>query len=150
MNDVNQKYICEEIEGMCDGAGEGEFRYYPDYSGRCMYGKNCVGIVGRTETEIMVELMQLIPNMLNESEDGMEDLYNDFIHVMKSARSDNMGTRMIVYFPSLQDDRLEEFDESEEEEEDENENENENEGMGVDHSQFGTVDKVVEESMSID
>lgn len=103
IKEANRKYICEIMKDMCDDFDHNDMQLRDSYSGRGMYRKNCVGIVGGNICDIMVQLMELIPELLQQSEeDGYEELYDDFIAIMKSANTDNMGRGMIVYFPPLQ------------------------------------------------
>jgi len=59
-----------------------------DYSGRNMYGKECPGVEAGSEAEIFtmfVELAENDPVMAKE--------------LAKSAKTDNMGLGLIVYWP---------------------------------------------------
>lgn len=70
----------EKLEVIEDVASEigGEVRY--DYSGRGMYGKTCVGIVGDDATEIIEET----------SARGL-----------RGSRTDGMGRQVIVYWETV-------------------------------------------------
>lgn len=52
-------------------------KLYPDYSGRCMYGKTCLGIT------------------CDDPADTIADAG------VKGARTDNMGRSWIVYWPNI-------------------------------------------------
>lgn len=70
----------EAIEALRDIADDtgGDFR--EDYSGRGMYGEECVGIVTDTPMHVIEEA----------AEKGI-----------RGAKQDSMGKRTIVYWPSL-------------------------------------------------
>lgn len=70
-----------------------------EYSGRAMYGKDCVGFVINREAELLVALAfaQVF---------GVDDAW-DF---MRDSRTDSMGYSTIVYFPRVQlDEEAKEF-----------------------------------------
>lgn len=71
----------DPIKKIKEYAEEHELQYYPKYSGRGMFGKDCVGFVcSHTEmSDIIAEL-------------GIE-----------GAHWDQLGLDMIVYYPELQD-----------------------------------------------
>ena len=62
------------------------------YSGRGMYGKECVGITGSTLQHVLADLV------LAEFDFDKEDL----AYLIRAARTDNMGMDTIVYWPNLQ------------------------------------------------
>lgn len=63
------------------------------YSGRAMYGKECVGIV----TDDLVPLVAEIAANVHEVSDG-EYTHDDFF---SNYRTDNMGIDTILYFPKI-------------------------------------------------
>lgn len=66
-----------------------------NYSGRGMYGAECVGFVVREDT-----LLATVAEMVAETED--EDERQDFAKLFRRARTDSMGRdSVIVYFPSM-------------------------------------------------
>lgn len=77
------------IKSFCD---EYEYGFYPDYSGRFMYGRTCVGFVCDCVNEALEELQGYLQDNNYEDADSIEDL----------ARTDNMGLSMIIYFPLVQ------------------------------------------------
>lgn len=95
------------------------------YSGRFMYGKQCLGIEfgGRgdkydTEYELFGDLLEAC---LDATDD--QDNLRELAEIVKGARSDSMGLGMVVYFPRV---KWEEYmygddDDSDEESEDEDE-----------------------------
>ena len=65
---------------------EDDFR--TDYSGRYMYGKSCIGVVGNAK-----DLLSFILT-------AQQHLDDDVIYDLAGAmRQDNMGLSMIYYFP---------------------------------------------------
>lgn len=79
------------------GDGEDESPVREDYSGRNMYGRECVGVVGESPATY-VQFLFSLAEVLYE-----DDLYEqrDFILDMVERMSvDNMGrSAMIYYFP---------------------------------------------------
>lgn len=65
---------------------------YPEYSGRAMYGRTCVGFVV-PNTGMLLNLGLAIGTVLDEYEAQA---------FMGGARTDNLGLDMIVYFPEVQ------------------------------------------------
>jgi hypothetical protein len=87
------------------------------YSGRGMYGKNCLGVdvsnLGKLFADVLKELDLLGENGGGELEDdsqaaAIEDLATAF----EEMRTDSLGRGMIVYFPEI------DFDGGDEEEAD--------------------------------
>ncbi len=91
------------IEALADDLG-GTVRY--GYSGRGMYGKECVGIVIPYPSEWI--------EIINERS---EDLFSDDVwYELESYSMDNMGLDYIVYWPNISVNNVEEnkpFNESE-------------------------------------
>ena len=78
----------------------GEFR--DNYSGRGMYGRECVGIVaeGWQEDEI---INSLVEQVLDNEYDGDDDYYDDARDdVSGRMSSDSMGLSAIFYFRGVQ------------------------------------------------
>lgn len=87
---------CELIELFCEN---NDLEYRSNYSGRCMFGHTCVGIVVSRSNEL--------------------DTYRDLVLYMNEmgrelphAKEDTMGLGIIIYWESIQDDR--EYDEDDE------------------------------------
>ena len=76
------------IKTFCE---ENDYDFYEDYSGRFMYGRQCVGIICDNIGECLVRLccylvaegVDLQPNML------------------LPISYDNMGRQLILYFPNI-------------------------------------------------
>ena len=75
------------IEKFCDLY---DYRFYENYSGRFMYGRNCVGIVCSNTNEVMLALGMF----LNE--------YGVSSDTTIKVRSDDFGKENILYFPDIQ------------------------------------------------
>ncbi len=86
MNDVSNliKAFCEASDGV---------RFYPDYSGRFMYGRTCVGI--SVEDNYVLMLIKLCDFLHCNGIDNVDAL------ISSDLRVDNMGKGMIIYFPQL-------------------------------------------------
>lgn len=83
--------IAEKIKEFCEEKGD---RFYEDYSGRCMYGRTCVGVVTE-DSAISLTLDLLVYLVENEM-----DLY-EAKELLQFARTDRMGYDTIVYFPRI-------------------------------------------------
>lgn len=77
------KFEAEEIAGE---AGLDENAVYPDYSGRGMYGKQCLGFIYSSTNDLL-----RLGAALSAALDGD----------VPAASTDSMGRDGIVYFPSL-------------------------------------------------
>lgn len=77
---------------------EHDFEVRMDYSGRGMYGKECIGFVTREYTTFLMALtVALIDSMRYATLDNTIQ-WSDLTDV----RSDSMGLSTIVYFPDWQ------------------------------------------------
>lgn len=90
-NNSEKITLSEAIERFCE---ENDYSFREDYSGRGMFGDQCVGIVvGALESyKVVAELVQELI------------IYYDFddpAHSLGNIRSDSMGLDMIIYFPSI-------------------------------------------------
>lgn len=79
----------EYIKLFCEEQG---YEFYPNYSGRGMFGKRCVGIVCGNVCRCMIELCAYLQLK------GVVIEVNNFTSVCY----DNMGKDMIVYFPNIE------------------------------------------------
>lgn len=81
--------------------------YCPDYSGRGMYGRECVSISG-ARSECMQVIKACIVELHNTAqEEANDDADYDFdmaIELLFDYYTDNMGTGVVLYWPSMQDD----------------------------------------------
>lgn len=80
------------------------------YSGRCMYGRSCIGITGsfRACMDIVGEVIKELHN------DSEEDHFDEKVEKLMRMSSDSMGYDMIIYWEDLESIE-EEFSEEEEE-----------------------------------
>lgn len=82
-----------------DMCGDDEdFKLYRNYSGRGMYGKQCFGIVGHSETEIIAKILTSIVFNNFETESNRLELVKEFTDLLENASSDSMGYDVILYF----------------------------------------------------
>lgn len=99
------------------------------YSGRAMYGKDCLGVVipqdglGELVANIVDHVINLASEARDANDDEADDEFLDCVSALPDAlrklRTDNMGYDTIVYFPGVpfsDDDTDEEEDEEDEEE----------------------------------
>lgn len=93
----------EQLRDACDDSGEVEF--YNGYSGRGMYGEQCVGITG-SFSDCMLVIAELIKAEREESG------FNDMVDQLLDFKQDSMGRDVILYWPDLEkaEDREEEHD----------------------------------------
>ena len=99
------------IMDACRDHGDVSFRN--DYSGRGMYGRTCIGIVGtRANCQVVIyEVMrELIDRLYDVAVDGDEQEASnlrDEVHecteqLIKQSREDSMGLDLIVYWPNIE------------------------------------------------
>ena len=85
--------IEETLRAFCDDYG---YEYRENYSGRGMYGRNCVGIV--CECSAIDLIMDLADYIMNN--------FDGYISVRDAlngqVRQDSMGIDTIVYFPGIE------------------------------------------------
>lgn len=79
--------IAKSIMEFCSGS-DGKYGFRWDYSGRGMFGRECVGVVCDNATQMAVSLMEYL-----SSKGGGFSLGN--------VCEDNMGKGHIVYFPDI-------------------------------------------------
>lgn len=66
------------------------------YSGRGMYGKQCLGVVSENTIETIVDILRWA---FSEGTTENDDLYYALSKAMQSAKTDSMGQGYIIYFP---------------------------------------------------
>jgi hypothetical protein len=115
------KSLQECIKDACDEVGDPHIMsFYNTYSGRGMYGRQCVGIVGTmNECQLIIghvikDLSMALSRVAKESvlpdysatEDDLADTENDFdkaINQLMNFGQDNMGMAgVILYWPDLE------------------------------------------------
>lgn len=91
------------------------------YSGRGMYGKKCLSFnleQEENEFDAMLKLSESIQSYVEHSDDGLE--FEDVTQYFMGAKSDSMGLGMVIYFPNIEWEEIEDQDEDEDfDEEDE-------------------------------
>ena len=83
--------IAEVIKNFCE---DYDYTFYSDYSGRCMYGRHCVGIVCDNTLGALLELADYI-------KDNYEDEYS-YTELLGSPCMDSLGLSNILYFPKIE------------------------------------------------
>lgn len=81
--------ISELIKEFCVENG---FDFRPYYSGRCMFGGTCVGLVCDDICQTLLELAQWL----------WDSDIDDVVNSLGSPKWDNMGKQMILYFPKVE------------------------------------------------
>ena len=81
--------------------------YCPDYSGRGMFNRSCIGVVGAF-SECMDVIKSVLIDVHNEELDcGNDDTDYDFesaLDELLDYNQDSLGLSVILYWPSMQDD----------------------------------------------
>lgn len=88
------------IEGAAEHLScEGDASFYADYSGRCMYGAKCVGIVHDvSDLRVAYAIVQASLNANLDAYDALDVLDT----LARDARTDSMGRSTIIYFPDVE------------------------------------------------
>lgn len=93
-----EEKIKELIKEFCE---ESDYELYENYSGRFMYGRQCIGIVTDAgPLGLMYDLTAYIFENLDE--DDFEMYNQDIREFIGNASMDHMGLSMIVYFPNIE------------------------------------------------
>lgn len=87
--------VAKALENFCN-AYEGEVTFYPDYSGRCMYGRTCPGITVNDDLQPF-EFALALADFVSETEEVTPYELGD---MLGTSRVDSMGLGYIVYFPN--------------------------------------------------
>lgn len=103
--------LVKQLREACEDSGEVSFR--ESYSGRAMYGRDCVGIVGSMEQCLRV-IAQVTTNLTQEAFEAATDSdnnWNEACTLNDKAQEmqtnllrflyDSMGYNVIVYWPSI-------------------------------------------------
>ena len=104
--------IVKQLREACEDSGDVEFR--ESYSGRAMYGRACVGIVGsmqdclRVIAQVVVNMTEDVFSTAIDAADGEENAaydLNDKVQEMQTEllrfSYDSMGLDVIIYWPSI-------------------------------------------------
>ena len=68
------------------------------YSGRGMFGRECLGIVGKTVADVTADLFDGLDGL---DLPDMDAAFNELSAALRSSRTDSMGMDVIVYFPEI-------------------------------------------------
>ena len=109
-----EKHIIQTLlESTIEDAGPDSPISLRSYSGRCMYGADCLGV---TAEDVTVVYKELISALLNGAKlDRFQK--TEIMDALEGVRTDNMGRDQIVYFPGIEFVDGGEQDESESEDE---------------------------------
>ena len=112
--------VQEALREACEDVGDSDIvSFRNSYSGRSMYGRQCVGIVG-SMAECQLIIAQVVKNLsmalsrvakesvdpdYSATQDDLADTENDFdkaITTLMNFSMDSMGRREILYWPELE------------------------------------------------
>lgn len=85
----------EMIEAIKQYAEENDFQFYPDYSGRFMYGAKCIGVVHPEDINMPDDLLDWM------FDTGYELEQEDYSEITEYCTKDDMGLDTITYWPNL-------------------------------------------------
>lgn len=115
--------IQQLLKDACAQSEDSEYdvSFRNDYSGRGMYGRNCVGITG-SETGCMKLIAEVIKGareelktvQLGSSEYEGDTLFGELVDTLLNYDRDSMGRSIILYWPQLESIEDEDFDSEEE------------------------------------
>jgi hypothetical protein len=88
---------CKQLIEAIEWAGH-EAR---SYSGRGMYGRECVGVTVNDPFEFFAELLGSAYDSCKD-DDEREGVINGITDLLRDTRTDSMGRSMIVYWPSIE------------------------------------------------
>jgi hypothetical protein len=91
------KETADIVRNFCLDEG---YEFYPDYSGRGMYGRKCIGISHKdTTAEVITRLAAYLLESVND--DAIENAAA-ILRSLKDARQDNLGLGTITYWPNIE------------------------------------------------
>lgn len=97
MKTVSAKKMSEIMGNLYDYAGSFEIEMRPDYSGRGMYGKTCVGFVTDEPTKLAMAIAATLALMEREYDEYDKEIDFPYWNELNVA-VDNMGLSSILYF----------------------------------------------------
>ena len=71
-----------------------QYKLYENYSGRCMFGRTCLGVIVQQNDSFMDFIIKLTKYL---DDNDVDDV--DF--KLEGATYDNLGLDTIVYFPNI-------------------------------------------------
>lgn len=94
-NAQSKNEIADMLREFCLKEG---YEFYPDYSGRCMYGRECVGIVhGDSESTMLMRLGGFVVSAHRDNPDEAMRI----LRLIERASHDCMGLDAITYWPDI-------------------------------------------------
>jgi len=97
----------DSIVELIEGAGYDA----RSYSGRFMFGKECLGVTCDDPIRFMLDV--LVHARAEDTDDN--PVFEDIAVVLKNYRTDDMGRSQIIYFPSVEWEGKESSDDENEE-----------------------------------
>lgn len=91
---------------------EEDFLVKVDYSGRGMFGKECLGVIGSDTATVIHKIMDSIMNKYCDEKDTQLELFHELTEILSGGcKQDSMGLDCIVYFPyvEIDEDKKEEI-----------------------------------------
>ena len=83
------------LKSACEDSGEVNFRN--TYSGRGMYGRQCVGITGSRD-----DCMRVIASVICELHNMDNSAFEEEVEELLGSDQDSMGYDIILYWPQLE------------------------------------------------
>ena len=106
---MDKQVLAQRIKDACESSGEVSFRN--DYSGRGMYGRQCVGIVSTTRecnkviAAVINALMSSVSARALEGDSykltDAEQEFEQSVELLLDNQQDSMGYGVIIYWESL-------------------------------------------------
>lgn len=87
------KLTQEQQDMITEFAEDKDYSIRENYSGRCMYGSKCFGLVGKDPVAIGMELAS---HLAHNDETQLAD------RLARDVRQDSMGLDSIIYFPNVE------------------------------------------------
>ena len=107
---MDKQALAQRIKDACESSGEVSFRN--DYSGRGMYGRNCVGIVStrRECNKVIAEVINALMSSVSAEAltrgdsyklADVEQEFEQSVELLLDSEQDSMGYGVIVYWEGL-------------------------------------------------
>ena len=87
-----------QARALQDACDDEDLRFRRDYSGRGMYGKECIGITA-DDLGSVLRVMETLHDAYSYEDEAVGAMYRALVD--NSPRSDNMGLSTIFYWPSI-------------------------------------------------
>jgi hypothetical protein len=93
---------CDPREPMTEERVRGLFedaQYEPrSYSGRCMYGENCLAVTTDSASEAATVILDVVQAC---AENGTAEDVLELVAMLRGSRTDSMGRGVVVYWPDI-------------------------------------------------